>query len=71
MTPFNPSAIFGLIFTLMPPIEESEIMPFEERIQKGFEMALSQGLDMNIAMSSVAVAICISPIVALIIPILC
>lgn len=45
------------MFTLMPPIEESEIMPFEERIQKGFEMAISQGLDMNIALSSVAVAI--------------
>jgi len=45
------------LFTLLPPLEESEVMSFEERIQKGFEMALSQGLDMNIAMSSIAVAI--------------
>jgi hypothetical protein len=45
------------LFTLLPPLEESEVMSFEERVQKGFEMALSQGLDMNIAMSSVAVAI--------------
>lgn len=45
------------LFDLLPPIDESEVMTFEERIQKGFEMALSQGLDMNVAMSSVAVAI--------------
>lgn len=45
------------LFNLLPPVEESEVMTFEERIQKGFDMALSQGLDMNIAMSSVAVAI--------------
>jgi len=45
------------LFTLLPPIEESEVMSFEERIKKGLEMALSQGMDMNIAMSSVAVAI--------------
>ena len=45
------------LFTLLPPIEDSEVMSFEERIQRGFEMALSQGLDMSIAMSSVAVAI--------------
>ena len=45
------------LFSLLPPIEESEVIPFEERIKKGFEMALSKGLDMNISMSSVAVAI--------------
>ena len=45
------------LFSLLPPIEESEVIPFEERIKRGFEMALSQGLDMNISMSSVAVAI--------------
>ena len=45
------------LFTLLPPIEDSEVMTFEERIQRGFEMALSQGLDMSVAMSSVAVAI--------------
>jgi hypothetical protein len=45
------------LFTLLPPIEEAEVTSFEERVQNGFEMALSRGLDMNIAMSSVAVAI--------------
>jgi len=45
------------LFSLLPPIEESETMSFEERIQKGFELALSEGLDMSISMSSVAVAI--------------
>jgi len=45
------------LFNLLPPLEEAEVLSFEKRIQKGFEMALSQGLDMNIAMSSVAVAI--------------
>ena len=45
------------LFNSLPSIEESEMMSFEERLKKGFELALSQGLDMTIAMSSVAVAI--------------
>ena len=45
------------LFTLMPPLEESEVISFEERMQKGFYEALEKGMDMNIAMSSVAVAI--------------
>lgn len=45
------------LFTLMPPLEESEVISFEERMQKGFQQALEKGMDMNIAMSSVAVAI--------------
>jgi len=45
------------LFRSLPPIEESENISFEERIQKGFKMALSEGLDMTLAMSSVAVAI--------------
>ncbi len=45
------------LFNSLPSIEESENMSFEERVKKGFELALSQGLDMTIAMSSVAVAI--------------
>ena len=32
-------------------------MPFEERMKKGFDMAINEGLDMSICMSSVAVAI--------------
>ncbi len=45
------------LFTPLPPVEESETMSFEERVKKGFELALSKGLDMSISMSSVAVAI--------------
>ena len=45
------------LFTLLPPVAEAERMPFEERMKKGFDMALSEGLDMSICMSSVAVAI--------------
>jgi len=45
------------LLTVLPPVDESEKMSFEERIKKGFDMALSEGLDMSICMSSVAVAI--------------
>lgn len=45
------------LFTMLPPVAEAERMSFEERIKKGFDMALSEGLDMSICMSSVAVAI--------------
>jgi hypothetical protein len=45
------------LFTMLPPVAEAERMSFEERTKKGFDMALSEGLDMSICMSSVAVAI--------------
>ncbi|UCG55532.1 MAG: GH3 auxin-responsive promoter family protein [Dehalococcoidia bacterium] len=45
------------LFNSLPSIEESEALTFEERLKKGFKLALDQGLDMTIAMSSVAVAI--------------
>ncbi|UCE98497.1 MAG: GH3 auxin-responsive promoter family protein [Dehalococcoidia bacterium] len=45
------------LFNSLPSIEESEVLTFEERLKKGFELALDKGLDMTIAMSSVAVAI--------------
>lgn len=45
------------LFNVLPPVEQAEQEEFEERIQKGFEMGLSQGMDCCIAMSSVAVAI--------------
>jgi len=45
------------LFNPLPPLTEAERMPFEERIKKGFDMALSEGLDMSISMSSIAVAI--------------
>jgi len=44
-------------FNVLPPVEQAEQEEFEERIQKGFEMGLAQGMDCCIAMSSVAVAI--------------
>jgi protein-S-isoprenylcysteine O-methyltransferase Ste14 len=45
------------LFTVLPPVEEAEQVSFEERMKKGFEMGLSEGMDGCIAMSSVAVAI--------------
>ncbi len=45
------------MFDFLPPIERAERMSFEDRIQLGFEMALSNGLDLGFALSSVAVAI--------------
>jgi len=45
------------LFDILPPVDEAERMSFEERIQRGFELALSEGLDLSLTMSSVAVAI--------------
>ncbi len=45
------------LFRLLPGIEDAERLSFEERMKVGFEMALSQGLDGCIAMSSVTEAI--------------
>jgi len=45
------------LFEFLPPVDEAETLSFEERIQQGFELALSEGLDLCFAMSSVAVAI--------------
>lgn len=42
---------------VMPAVAEAERMPFEERIKKGFDIALSEGLDIVFCLSSVAVAI--------------
>ncbi len=47
---------YGL-FDFLPPVEEAEKMSFEERMQRGFELALSEGLDICLALSSVTVAI--------------
>ncbi len=44
-------------FRFLPPVDAAEKMTFEERIKTGFEMALSEGLDICFALSSVAVAI--------------
>ncbi|MBA7665597.1 hypothetical protein ES703_73671 [subsurface metagenome] len=45
------------LFNFLPPAGEAEKMSFEERMQRGFELALSEGLDVCFALSSVAVAI--------------
>jgi len=45
------------LFDVLPSVDEAERMSFEERMQLGFEMALSKGLDLSLTMSSVAVAI--------------
>jgi hypothetical protein len=45
------------LFNFLPPINQAEETSFEERIQQGFDMALSEGLDLCLAMSSVTVAI--------------
>ncbi len=45
------------LFDFMPPVEEAEKMSFEERMQWGFGLALSEGLDVFLALSSVAIAI--------------
>ncbi len=45
------------LFNFMPPVDEAEKESFEQRIQRGFELALSEGLDVFLALSSVVVAI--------------
>ncbi|MDD5039454.1 MAG: GH3 auxin-responsive promoter family protein [Dehalococcoidales bacterium] len=45
------------LFDVLPPVEEAEKTSFEERMQRGFELALSEGLDVCIALSSVTTAI--------------
>ena len=45
------------LFNFLPPVHQAEETPFEERIQQGFNMALYEGLDLCLALSSVTVAI--------------
>jgi hypothetical protein len=45
------------LFQFLPPIDQAEETTFEERMKLGFEMALSEGMDSCIALSSLAVAI--------------
>ncbi|HEX9896621.1 MAG TPA: GH3 auxin-responsive promoter family protein [Dehalococcoidales bacterium] len=44
------------LFDFLPPINQAEEAPFEDRVQQGFNMALTKGLDLCLAMSSVMVA---------------
>jgi len=41
----------------LPPLDEAEGLPFEERIKLGFKQALSQGLDLFFGLSLVLVAV--------------
>jgi hypothetical protein len=45
------------LFSFLPPIDKSETIDFEERVRQGFNLALSEGLDLCLTLSSVAVAI--------------
>jgi len=45
------------ILDFMPPLDEAERMEFSERVQKGFKMALLEGMDIFGGLSSVLVAI--------------
>jgi hypothetical protein len=45
------------VFNILPPIEKAEGMTFEERLNQGFQMGMSEGLDVIFAISSVLVAI--------------
>ena len=45
------------VFDFLPPVDAAEGMSFEDRIQLGFKLALSEGIDLFFALSSVVVAI--------------
>ncbi len=45
------------VFDFLPPVKAAEDMSFEDRVQLGFKMALSEGLDLFFALSSVIVSI--------------
>lgn len=45
------------IFDVLSPLEEAEKMSFEERIEQGFKLALSEGMDVMGAISSILVTI--------------
>jgi hypothetical protein len=44
-------------FKFLPPLHQSEEMPFEDRVEKGFRMALSEGMDGFFGLAGVLVAI--------------
>ncbi len=45
------------IFTFLPPVEEAEKMEFADRVQAGFTLAMSEGMDMVAAISAVLIAV--------------
>jgi len=44
-------------FTFIPPLDEAEDMPFEERIKEGFKLAIKKGTTIIFGISSVLVAV--------------
>jgi len=44
-------------FDFLPPLVEAEKMSFQERVEQGFKLALSEGLDMFFGLSSILVAV--------------
>jgi hypothetical protein len=45
------------IFKFLPPVEEAEQMEFADRVQAGFTLAMSEGMDMAAAISAVLIAV--------------
>ncbi|MDD5081800.1 MAG: GH3 auxin-responsive promoter family protein [Dehalococcoidales bacterium] len=45
------------IFDFLPPIETVESMPFQQRLEEGFKMGMSEGIDMMAGLSIMLVAI--------------
>jgi len=45
------------IFDFLPPIDEAEKMSFEKRIEQGFGMGLSEGIDLVMSMAGVLIAL--------------
>ncbi|MGD9116071.1 MAG: GH3 auxin-responsive promoter family protein [Dehalococcoidia bacterium] len=45
------------LFNFLPPIDMAEEMSFEDRMKKGFEMAITDGIDLCFALSSLAIGI--------------
>jgi len=45
------------LFNFLPPIDEAEDMSFEDRMKKGLNMAVTEGMDLCFALSSLTIAI--------------
>lgn len=45
------------IFDIIPPVDKAEKMSFEERVEQGFRLGLSEGIDVMGAISSILVTI--------------
>ena len=45
------------IFDFLPPIDKAEDMEFQQRLQEGFKMGMSQGIDLMFAIATVLVAV--------------